>query len=58
MLYCKPAPSGAVTVIVPVGVVQVGCVSVTDGVAGVVDDAVIVTGVPAEIQVPLFTVTV
>ena len=34
MLYSSVAPSGAVTVIVPVAKVQVGCVRVTAGVAG------------------------
>ena len=58
MLYCNPAPSGEVTVIVPVGVVQVGCTGVMEGAAGTGGAAFIVTGKPTDVQVPLVTVTV
>ena len=34
MLYCSPAPVGDVMVIVPVGVVQLGCVIVPVGADG------------------------
>ncbi len=54
------APVGAVTVIVPVGVVQVGCaVTVAVGAAGAFGTAVIVTGVADDTHpvVISFTVT-
>ena len=44
------APVGVLTVIVPVGVLQVGCTTVTVGVAGVAGCALIVTGVEADTQ--------
>ena len=43
-------PVGLLTVMVPVATVQVGCVTVTVGVAGLVGAALIVTGVEADTQ--------
>ena len=59
MLYCNPAPSGAVMVMVPVGVVQVGCaVTVAVGAAGAVGAAFTVNIVTGEVQPAAFcTVT-
>ncbi len=58
MLYVKPEPVGAVTVMVPVAVVQVGCITVAVGAAGVAGCASIVILVEAEVQPSLFlTVT-
>lgn len=47
MLYCNPAPVGAVILMVPVGVVQVGCVMVPVGAAGVLGAAFSTKGVEA-----------
>ena len=58
MLYNNPAPSGAETVMVPVGLVQVGCVTVTVGAGGVGGKAFTVSTVAAETQPAAFcTVT-
>ena len=52
-------PEGAVMVIVPVATIQIGCVKVTVGAAGVAGWAFIVTVVPVEMQpAELFAVTV
>ena len=45
-----PVPVGAVTVIVPVDTVQLGCVNVTVGAAGDSGSVLIVALVPAEMQ--------
>ena len=51
MLYVKPAPVGAVTVIVPVALAQVGCaVTLAVGVAGVEGGDVIVKLVAGDVQ--------
>ena len=49
-----PAPVGTVTVIVPVVVLQVGCVSDKVGAAGVAGCALITADVAAEVQPELF----
>ena len=51
MLYWNPAPNGAVTVIVPVGVPQVGCVTVTAGATGGVGAALTTAAVAVDTQV-------
>ena len=59
MLYSNPAPSGAVTTMVPVVTAQVGCVTVSVGATGGVA-AVSVTAVTGDTQVlsvVLLTVT-
>ena len=50
MLYVSPVPVGAVTVILPVVVPQVGCTEVTVGATGVAGAALIVTEVAVEIH--------
>ena len=50
MLYVMPAPMGVVTVMVPVAIVQVGCINVAVGATGVGGWALIVTLVPEEIH--------
>ena len=57
MLYVKPEPVGLVTIKLPVGVEQVGCVKDT---TGVVTEGLIVPVVPDAARQPpaLFTVTV
>ena len=58
MLYVKPVPVGAVTVIAPVAVVQVGCVNDNVGAESEADGALITAAVAAEVQPELFlTVT-
>ena len=59
MLYVIPAAgAGAVTVIVPVAVLQVGCVSVRVGAAGADGAAFIMLTVTLDMQPPaFFTVT-
>ncbi len=52
----KPVPVGAVMVIVPVVVVQVGCVTEAAGAAGADEAAFTVTLVGAEIQPALFLI--
>ena len=54
MLYDMPVPMGAVTVIVPVDMVQVGWINETIGVEGVGGWVLIVALVPAEIQPSAF----
>ena len=51
-LYCKLAPNGEVITIVPVVTAQVGCVTVTTGVAGGVGIA-LTTKLAVETQVGL-----
>ena len=51
MLYVKPAPVGADTVIVPVALAQVGCaVTLAVGVAGVAGGDVMVKFVAGDLQ--------
>ena len=58
MLYVNPEPVGAVTVMLPVAVVQVGCTVVAVGAAGVAGCGSMVMLVAAEVQPTLFlTVT-
>ena len=59
MLYVMPVPgAGTVTVIVPVPTVHDGCcVALAVGAAGAFGAVLIVTGVAADIQPPLLTVT-
>ena len=55
MLYVMPVPVGAVTVIVPVATLQVGCdVTFAVGTEGVEGWAFTVTLVPFEVQPALF----
>ena len=54
LLYCIEEPVGEVITIVPVGIEQVGCVTVASGTAGASGTALIVTLVPAEIQPSAF----
>jgi hypothetical protein len=54
MLYVKPAVRGELIVIVPVVVVQVGCVTVTLAIAGAPDAGLITIGALVEIQLLLF----
>ena len=55
MLYCSPAPVGAETVMVPVGVVQVGwVVTAAVGAAGAAGTAFTVNAVTGEVQPPAF----
>ena len=52
MLYSRPAPSGAVTTMVPVGTAQVGCiVTLAVGVAGAPAAGSTVNTVGADAQV-------
>lgn len=58
MLYVNDEPSGAVTVISPVGTEHVGCVAFTEGMGGVDGCALIVALVPTLTHPSaLFTVT-
>ena len=58
MLYLMPVPVGSDIVIAPLANVQVGCVSLTVGAAGIAGCGAIVTLVAAETQPPLlFAVT-
>ena len=53
------APNGAVTVMVPVGVVQVGCcVTVAVGDVGTPKAGLIVTGTVAEVQSVAISLTI
>lgn len=55
-LYVYPAPTGAVTVMLPVAVMQSGCTSARVGAAGITGCGLMVFGVGAETQSPNFTV--
>ena len=58
ILYVRPVPVGAVTVIVAVDVVQVGCVTLTVGADGVAGCAFTTAGVAGDVHPALFlTVT-
>ena len=58
MLYVRPVPVGAVTVIVAVAVAHVGCVMLTVGADGVAGWAFTTAGVAGDVQPALFlTVT-
>ena len=57
MLYVKPVPVGAVTVIAPVVAPQVGCVILNVGAAGVAGCALITADVAAEVQPDKVAVT-
>ncbi len=54
MLYVSPVPVGAVIVMLPVGLAQVGCTEVTLGATGVAGAALIVTDVAVEIHPEAF----
>ena len=54
MLYVMPVSVGAVTVIVPVATLHVGCVKVSVGTEGVEGCALTVTLVAVEIQPDVF----
>ena len=52
ILYIKLGPEGDVTLMLPVGVVQSGCVAIDTGAAGAVGTGWIVTKTGGEMQLP------